>query len=286
MSDTIIVLGNCQAANIASILSEMFDGIYQIKYLDPWLVSANNPDALQEELYASVVLAQNVYQWRPELLKKEKDTEATVIRFPSLMLTCLWPYDSSLAGEDIDMKLVTEIERTAGATSYSFGFHDYAMCELRKLGLTPERQVERYARWEVPNAKNIRRFYELDVVRLRNDDQQFQLTTGSFILENICGTRTFHGITHPTFDVLERLAQELASKLPLGSRALAPAKSRYDNMAEYQVPINPTVARTLGLAWIQEDTTYSQPNKTKETFREYFLRYARLVERMSLGRTV
>jgi hypothetical protein len=117
--------------------------------------------------------------------------------------------------------------------------------------------------------RNIQRILELECLRLERLDKRFDLSIGKHVIENFQHTRLFHTVKHPAVELIFLLVTELLSKvsLPFGlSRPLI------DSLDYYQIPVHPTVAKTLDVKWARPDLTYKVLGENM-TFESYTRRY-------------
>lgn len=264
----LIVYGNCQSAAVYSVLQAIPEiaGTWDIVHHNLWAAGEELERNLADFDECSVLVRQNVRNWRTHPHHDSLPPGVQEIVFPFCYVAALWPFDGHQNGNDPGWSF--------GEGEQRFGFSDSLLGRLRTRFPDPEERFAHYCALDLPELPDIARYAELEEARLLREDESIGSRVGHYIVDNLRTRRLFHTITHPTPDLFFEILREIVGKIgidvaPFGHRVL-------DYLAYLQVPIHPKVASVLRLQWYKPDETYNFHGQERLTFTEYYRRYIRV----------
>ncbi len=203
-------------------------------------------------------------EWRRML-----PADCTVRRFASPRITALWPFQGP------DPRRVPE------AVLYPTGrypFGDRIACRLAYLQLPDDVMLLLYQSMTETEMPDLEALLDVDRASWRHLDATHDVQLADFIVENLRRYRLFFAPTIPTGEILRHVVLQLVAGSPVEALC-EPAKLRRDLdflLTGYigrceELPIDPRVARRLGLAWWDPGMRYRW-HSNRWTFEEYALR--------------
>jgi hypothetical protein len=246
----IVVVGNCQAEDIARNMSHVTalqDGsdIHTIALHKTPAVTPEQTAVLQR---ANHVLAQNIAEFATSGIEAVISEHAKLSRFPYLPLRSLWPFDTFMFGRD-------ELAQADIAAGGVVRFGDGLLGALRKAIPDPEARFQAYRSLDVPMPlAPIERLFEVEAAGLLSLDRTFDMNIGQHIVAHAKERRLFHWIGHANADVYWLLTSLCLRHIGIGESAMP--TGLLDAWSTIQAPIHPEVVRRLGLTWLDPEQIY------------------------------
>jgi hypothetical protein len=246
----VLVIGNCQAASIrlgferAAPLRSRFKVKYQFVDVPPYL----RQRSIQELREASLLLVQDIQEWKTYPLKEFIPDGIEIVRFPLLYFASTWPFDRYSGLNDLEAH-----EREW--PNLTFSYLDGLLGRLRHQIPDHEARFAAYRDLNIEGIVNYVRLHDFERRRLLRMDDYFGGGIGKYILDSFQTKQLFYTVAHPNGDLLSRLMQRLVELL--GIDEPLPFVADLDHLKRQQVPIHPKVARALGITWADEKTLYT-----------------------------
>jgi hypothetical protein len=251
----IVMIGNCQTETLRQgfaridVLNKLFDVKYHFIHL---------PEKHLREFTArdietcDILLVQDNHMWDESPLRDCVRPGADVRKFPLIRFASLWPFDTWNGPGD---RQAYDRE----APNLTFPYLDGLLGRLRQVIPDKDARFEAYrslsSPGDLPGVINYRRLHQIEHRRLADMDKEFDISIGSFILENFQNRRIFHTTVQPNWEIFS-LLMKFVAKL-VGVRAPISLSKGIDiGLRNPQVPIHPKVARDLGVKWADENTRY------------------------------
>jgi hypothetical protein len=265
----VLIIGNCQAASIrlgferAAPLRTRFKVKYQFVDVPEYL----NQRSIQELREASLLLVQDIQEWKTYPLKQFIPDDIDIIHFPLLYFASAWPFDQYSGLSDPEAH-----EREW--PNLRFSYLDGLLGRLRHQIPDHEARFTAYRDLNIDGIVNYVRLHDFERRRLLRMDGLFGGGIGNYILDNFQTKQLFYTIAHPNGDLLSKLIQRLVELL--GIDEPIPFVADLDHLKRQQVPIHPKVARALGITWADEKTLYAHeglPITWEAYIRSYIAHY-------------
>jgi hypothetical protein len=245
----VIVFGNCQAGVLSHVIRTEWCDRFATAYQFVRVRNEEFEQSKREIEQADILLVQDIADWEDYPLREFVRGMAQVIKFPTLGLASLWPFDHYNPLNDSDATTLDLWRRE------KFPYRDGLLARLREDTPDPELLFARYASLQVDLAADPVRLHKFEIRRLAAMDRRFDIGIGQYIVDNFRRRRLFHRAGHPTGDLFARLLHHLAERLELKLlRRPGRLVDRY--FSSFQVPVHPKVARMLGVVWADENTRY------------------------------
>jgi len=265
----VLVIGNCQAASLrlgferAAPLRTRFKVKYQFVDVPQYL----HERSVQELREASLLLIQDIQEWKTYPLKEFIPGDIDMVRFPLLYFASPWPFDQYGGLSDPEAH-----EREW--PNLTFSYLDGLLGRLRHQIPDHEARFTAYRDLNIEGIVNYVRLHDFERRRLLRMDDQFGGGIGKYILDNFQTKQLFYTIAHPNGDLLSKLMKRLVELL--GIDEPIPFVADLDDLKRQQVPIHPNVARALGITWADEKTLYAHeglPTTWEAYIRSYITHY-------------
>lgn len=263
----IVIYGNCQAEIVARFLRRLPDisGRYDVFYHFV-SIKENEFAAWEEQINsAEIVLAQDVVNWSGYPFRHIAEGKR-LVRFPFVRFAALWPFDATQGLPDE----VAIAARPSLPHELVFDYQDSLLAKLRNEIADVDERFLAYRTLSFGKTINLRRFLEAEIARLAAADKKYNANIGQFIVDNFRQKRLFHTITHPSVELLAKLAASTCKAADLPSEF--DSEGVADDAAAYQVPMHPRVISDLGIEWANDETRYNFKRRTL-TFESYYRAY-------------
>jgi hypothetical protein len=246
--ERIVVIGNCQAEVVAAALRHpAFGGRFGVSYHFVDLPEAEHERARRELARCTTVLVQDIRDFEDYRLRAEIPEHARTVRFPCLRFASLWPFDGRNGPDD-------KTARQDARQPPLFAYVDGLLGRLRHQIPDPARRFEAYRSLAVERVVNVARIHEFEERRLSSLDGEYGCSIGRFILDRFRTERLFRTTGDPGSALYRMLIQLIVDRL--GAELAVPNDFALDGAESDEVPVHPIVARTLGVTWADEATTY------------------------------
>ncbi len=267
-SARIVIVGNCQAEALAQAFQRgLTHDRVRVKYHFMAMSPLYLDEARRDLQHCDVVLMQRIVECENYPLRADIPARTEIAPFPCLRLAALWPFDSYNGPQD-HAALAAEGENRA------FPYLDWRLAQLREAEPHPEARFRAYAELGASEMKLVKRLASWETRRLVAMDREFDTDMGAYIEANYRRRRLFHTTTHPGPALMRKLRDWTLRRL---GRARPLAFDRQlDLLNEWQIPVHPQVARTLGATWADEGTLYHGPSGAmtwEDYMRAYIQRY-------------
>jgi hypothetical protein len=246
--ERIVVIGNCQAEIVATALRHpAFGGRFATDYHFVDLPEAEHERARRELARCSVALVQDISDFEDYKLRAAIPEQARIVRFPCLRFASLWPFDGRNGPDD------RQAQRDQ-RQPLLFAHFDGLLGRLRSQIPDPAQRFEAYRALAVDRVVNIARVHEFEERRWSALDREYGCAIGQFVLERFRDERLFRTTGDPGAALYRMLTQLVIDRL--GAGLAAPDDFMPEDAESDEVPVHPIVARTLGVTWADEATTY------------------------------
>ncbi len=278
---SLLIYGSCQGeylAHVARYLSGVTDR-YNIKLIALQQVTEQDWETRYDEaFFADVRVVWNqVESGEPtihrRILESRLRPDCQVVKFPPLILLCLWPF----SGSD---------PRVAASSDYVYPWSDSIAASLAP-SLTGEDPPDdelfaRYMRLTTEKMPDLERRLRLDATRVRAVDALADIKVWDWVEAHFRTTRLFHAATHltalPFVYLLHRLLALTDGLSPAGiarARQEMTFLMRGNHGQDIEVvPVHPLVAERMGLTWYEPEARHRWHSHAW-TYREYILKYIR-----------
>lgn len=273
---TVVVYGTCQAVVLAEMLASLDDLNDDYRFV----FAANHalpgealprpvPDADLRSV--ALLLEQPGRENDPALLalKARLPAACPVIRYPTLWMNCLWPFECPEP-------------RKVQDPAYLWGRYphgDMIGLEIARTGLRGPLAVAAYLDLSARKMPDLHRRLERDLDRMHADDKRCDVRLGDYVQANFMHEQLFWTYGHVSRAAMAEMASRVAAVArPLlgGSAGRAAARlataTGPEGMEALQLPIHPLVAERLGLGYGTPDQVYRWYGQAW-TFFEYIERY-------------
>ena len=275
MKPTILLYGNCQAQDIATIASAIpcLQGRVTFKSI-AWYVgagpdwdAAHGPDFMRDigavwEQVESGPIAEH-----RTALHRHLPAGCQIVRFPPLTMTALWPFVGS------DPRQIS---------SNRYFWTDSVAAALANSNLPDDELFATYMRLSTERMPDLERRLRLDLVRWRATDALSDIRLADYVLEHFRTTRLFYTMAHVSAVPLRHVLRSLIDLTDVINPSLAwEAKLEVDVILRHHrgqdfemVPLHPIVAERLNLAYYDPDERHRYYGHAW-THKEYILNYIR-----------
>ncbi len=264
----IVIVGNCQAEALAQAFQRgLARDRLRVKYHFMAMSPLYLDEARRDLQHCDVVLMQRIAECENYPLRHDIPARTEIAPFPCLRLAALWPFDSYNGPQD-HAALAAEGENRA------FPYLDWRLAQLREAEPDPEARFSAYAELGATDLRLVKRLADWETRRLAAMDREFDTDMGAYIEAHYRRRRLFHTTTHPGPALMRKLRDWTLRRLGR-PRPLA-LDRQLDLLNEWQIPVHPQVARTLGATWADARARYQGPSGalTWETYiRAYIQRY-------------
>jgi hypothetical protein len=264
----LVVFGNCQAEVLSHVVRTEWCDRFATAYQFVRVRNEEFEQSKREIEQADILLVQDIADWEDYPLREFVRGTAQVIKFPTLGLASLWPFDHYHPPNDSDATTLDWWRQE------KFPYRDGLLARLRKDTPDPELLFARYASLQVDLAADPVRLHKFEMRRLAAMDRRFDIGIGQYIVDNFRRRRLFHSTGHPTGDLFARLLHRLAEMLEV-KPLRRPGRLVDRHFSSFQVPVHPKVARMLGVVWADENTRYrwGAEQVTWENFIRSYIRH-------------
>ena len=265
--DTMIFAGNCLAEEVGkgirrlAAVSTNFEIHIWLLHLEP------NPSPQMVELLkrAKHVFIQQISHVHNLKISELVSSECKLHRLPNLSMLGLWPFDSKHYRPDKAVDADTERVFING---------DGMLAQLRELIPDKFERFEAYRNLEIPGLApglGIKRRMEIQVERLLNADAAIGCSIGKFLVETYQERPVFYDCTHATGEVYQKLCEYCLDAI--GVTEDCSLIAGLDRYKRWSVPVQPGVARRLGVKWALDRTTYQYGILGEINWRNYVMTY-------------
>lgn len=156
---------------------------------------------------------------------------------------------------------------------------DANITKLAEEGKTPEEIYKILSADDYYSAKDIKKHLRICFKTLQVAEKGIEVRVGDFVQRNYKEQKLYQDFTHPKKEVLWEYVRQVLEHLEIQEEHLADiieAAPAYIHRSS-DMPIYPSVAKHLGLSWINENTRYeliTSKGVRLMTFKEYVLHYA------------
>ena len=285
MKRTIIVYGNCQAAQLEQCLKTIpllhneYEIIWERNFDHPCLPLKR--ELLQSQIENCAYFIEQVGLKDIQLPYKELlRPDCVQIRFPYLKLHCLWPLYDPI--HDNDFRIKPEPPK------FDFGrfpYGDRIVIDMIRQNIPRETIFDEYMKINVTNYVDLDLLYRSDFQHILQVDDKCDIKVYKLIKEGFRIKRHFYSFAHPVSTTLKIILTEILNKSGLIDKNRKDterqsirhsidrffAKVRhYDTI---QVPIHPQVSKYFGLTWANNNTRYMYYDYGYLNFSEYMNYY-------------
>lgn len=259
---TVLVYGNCQAGSLALALSAIDDLNDDYRFV----VAFNHPvpgeltaPCIPDEDLKDVALVLRQVEDRAnnpalEVLTSRLPANCPVIRYPTFMLFCGWPFECMETRERHD---------PSHPVFKRYPYGDMLALQIAESGLTGPLAVAAYMDLSYRKMPNMQVRLERDIARMQHYDAISDVRLSDYVLDRFRDEHLFWTSGHVSGKGVAELARRVAEQArPVlgGSAARAEAcltaGSVHWDMGAHQNPIHPLVAESLQLRFWQADATY------------------------------
>lgn len=285
---TLIVYGNCQAQAVTAVLekdpiaSSLFRVVYVRSYDHP---AEGALDAANEDI-ASCALLFEQHDRRAFPFRDRLPADAKVIKFPSVDLSVLWPFNS------VNRYSVPE------PPVFPFGrfpYGDRVILNCIDSGMGVDETVEYYLTSWDDYAPDLGRLFQVETARVKARDARCDVKMSDVVFNLFGKKRMFWTVNHPTPEILTELIERLVHAAGIVNPVLSDVDVEATMQAHFgprgplgivNIPVHPKVAEFYELSWYD----YNQPNQnfdlTQYTYEEYFRAFAAHADAMRRAGTL
>jgi len=261
----IVFLGNCQLRALHEIFKRFIApyNSFTSDYIDAYhRVTGSSHDSISR---ADTVIVQVADPPHPTPV--EIPPGATIHKVPLISGAFLWPYQ----GVEHPLKPA----HSPGNWPYLAEYCDRFLAKLLVEGVSAEDALARYKAHDAAAAANAGRMKELTLERQRIVDQATGYDFATLIETYLAREALFQSAFHFDTRIARTLAAELADRMGFSRACSARIRDRLTQspFVARWVPVHPSIARSFGLTWVREDTTYPFLWEGSFTFDDYVLRF-------------
>lgn len=262
----VVIIGNCQSETLRQgfVRTEALNKRFEVKYHFVQLPRNLHEFAARDLEACDILLIQDIKLWDEFPLRDCVRTGAEVLRFPLVRFASLWPFDAWNGPGDREA-------HQREAPNLTFPYLDGLLARLRREIPDREMRFAAYRSLDFSGVVNYQRLHQLEERRLAGIDRQFDMSIGSFVLENFRNRRIFHTTVRPNWEVFA-LLMRLMARLVGVREPIAMGPGIDPSLRNPQVPVHPKVARDLGVKWADAATRYLNHGR-ELTWEEYVRRY-------------
>lgn len=218
-----------------------------------------NPDLMSR----AVLTIQDIGPWQAETLLNEVERQslnpdAVQISIPALHFNSMWP----LLTTDPRNKPLPDLVWGRYPNSWT----DRLALEMVETYPTVEERVAAYLAKDVTQVMNLERFHEMQLVNMALREEGYDVKVGAYVASRFREERLFFVHHHPS----SRMFSYMLSQILMGPKFRAVYRKNLGGLtqaatewceasrifAEEQLPLNPQVAKAMGLKWWSEDMTF------------------------------
>lgn len=274
---TVLIYGNCQVPYLARMLAALddLDGEYRFAVaLNHTQPGQSEADTVSDALLADLALVLWQFEDRANnpaalALRERLPAGCPVVRFPTYLLTCLWPFECP------EPRVVSEPDYPWGR----FPMGDMIGLEIAQAGLSGPLAVAAYLDLSAQKMPDLQRRYERDLARMQLHDSNCDVKLADYVQAGFRREHMFWTNGHVSDAAIGELAARVADAARpwLGgdaarARLRLREAGRFGGMGGLQLPIHPVVAQTLGLDWYELDRPWAWYEQ-RWTYFEYIERY-------------
>jgi len=274
---TVLVYGNCQVPFLADLLgavTERGDEYRLVCALNHPVAGKPIPEPPLGDL-RDVALYLEQHDSRPavplrEHLRAALPAGCPVVTFPTFLMGSLWPFECP----------EPRVRAEPGFAWGRFPIGDIVGLQVAHLGLKGDAAVDAYLELSETLMPDLAARLDWDRALIERGDSACDVTIGDYVLERFRHEHIFWTSGHlapaPLAELAKRIdaraRQTIGGTADHARRCIDAAASRLDGMGGWQLPIHPSVATALGLAFHRADARYRWYDQLW-TFREYTARY-------------
>jgi hypothetical protein len=275
---TVLVYGNCQTPYLARMLSgldDLNDDYRFVAALNHVQPGDEHALPVADEDLEDVALLLHQYEmtidnpaW--QAIEARLPRDCPVIRFPSFLLSSLWPFECAEPRERHDPAYPSWKRYPTG---------DLLALEIAEMGLTGPLAVTAYMDLSARKMPDMRRRLQDDTDLMRLYDAHSDVKLADYVLEHFRHEHLFWTRGHMSAPAMRELARRVADEARAvigGCSARAElcldAAMDFEGMGGHQLPVHPLVAEALELRWCPPGRSYQWANQ-EWTFFEYIERY-------------
>ncbi len=257
---TVVIYGNCQAPYLGRMLGALDDLNDDYRFVfaaNHTLPGEDAPRPLPPAWVRDVALVLHQHEdHEPPAardLRAQLPPGVPVVRFPSYLLTSLWPFECP-DGRGVP-------DAAFPYTRYPLG--DLIGLEIAQQGLRGALAVAAYLELSSRKMPNLAVRLERDLERMHRHDRVCDVALGAYVEANFRRHYLFWTNGHVSRDGVLELARRVAdvARPVLGgtaerAEACMAAAADFEGMGGLQHPIHPMVAQAYGLADCEPDRTW------------------------------
>jgi hypothetical protein len=197
-------------------------------------------------------------------------TDCVTLRFPSIDLNLLWPFNCPNPYDRSDPDVFPYGR---------FPYGDRVIIKLLEEGLDPDVVLETYLTTSQRHLPDLDRLMELEAARLRARDTQCDVKMSAYVLENFRKKRLYWTPNHTTSDLLRELLERLvimtAQERPQVAEFDVETTIKYRFSPEgplgvVSVPIHPSIGEHFALEWYDPAQTHQGYGNLRYSYDQYF----------------
>jgi hypothetical protein len=247
---TVGFVGNCQARVLQKAFQRAAGAAGVASFYHFFDVPESERRSARADLAdCDVVLMQDIQDLDSYPVREAIPRRADIVAFPFLRFASPWPYDDFNGLRDAAAR--AQDDPAHHTTTYYDGF----LGRLRRLTPQPRARLEAYRSAALAGMIDPLRVHEFETRRLEALDARFGCAIGRFILDNFRHQQLFYTVNRPCGALLAMVLDHIFAALDLD---LPPARDEgLDELRAIEVPVHPSVARRLGIAWADETRLYN-----------------------------
>jgi hypothetical protein len=239
--------------------SELYEVIFHPLGLEGEALEAS----LSDFANADLIFIERLRSWRRHPMAGRLPASAKVAYRRTLSAYATWPFEGEVEYHDANF-----------VYGQPLFYPDWAMALLRARGVPVADRVAVYKALDWSGAltpDDFRRAAAFDERQWQADDKAENSRLGRYITDHWRSRQLFHSYSHPTLELFVEMIAEALEKVGLPDSAVRQALT---SEIEVQVPLHPSVAQVLELAWAPPEKIYYPRHGEPMTFDDYFALYA------------
>lgn len=248
MSKKVVFIGNCQAGGIKKIYSDIVKPFNQdqVSYIPSYVPSDTNALKLIDE---ADIIALQILDFIPQ--NGDLKWSAPTVYFPMLSANYLWPCSGKAHPNSVICKHLGEFP-------YGPELGNSSLDRLSaKKRLSSEQIAVEYLLSDIVKLRHVERMRDIVIDRQRKRDRCGDYDFFTFISQHISHEKLFRSPNHPNIALMSLLASNVFERMNVSSDLLSKVlESKNNVMPATEAPIHPSVAKFLGLSYVQDSTKF------------------------------
>jgi Flp pilus assembly protein TadD len=277
MKRTIIIFGNCQASFITHCLQNI--PFFQQTFEVLWERNVDIPgwptrkELLKSQIENCAYLFEQLGRHVIEFPHKDLlPADCTVIRYPYLILRCLWP-------------LFETDPRDNPERGGQIPYGDRIVIDRLRKGIPKEQIFDEYMNMNIKDHVDIDQVYQSDMQRIMEVDDKCDVQVYDLISE-FRVKNLFNTLNHPADNTIKLFLLRILEKARLIDRendfqSIISDLENYFSQTRWdlvRVPIHPQICEHFGLTWADSESRYPYYEHGELSFREYMQFYINYVQ--------